>query len=80
MATERTSPPHSTHPEGEPTANVNVGATALPSQRVVIPPPPGSDEAAFLDNLNEVCGVDESADVPAEGIRRHMRIVLADTL
>lgn len=80
MATERTDPPHTTHPVSKPTANTSVGATVLPSQRVVIPPPPGSDDAAFLDNLNEVYSMDKSADAPVEGIRRHMRTILAEAL
>ena len=54
------------HPEGAPAANANAGATVLPSQRVAIPPPPGSDEAAFLDNLNEVYNMDEPADAPED--------------
>jgi hypothetical protein len=53
-------------------------ATIRPSGRTTTPPPPGSEDAAFLDNLNEVYG-EEDTDPIIAGLRRHARDVLADT-
>ncbi|HVC82611.1 MAG TPA: hypothetical protein VNL35_19155 [Chloroflexota bacterium] len=52
----------------------------LPSRRVVEPPLPGTDEAEFLANLNEVYGAEDPEDDQIlEGIRRTMRAVLERT-
>jgi hypothetical protein len=49
----------------------------LPSRRAVVPPNPGTDDADFLDNLNEVYGsaIPEDDQV-IEGIRRTLRDLL----
>jgi len=81
MARERTPQPRTTRDEQKRAAQVSSGDGALPSQRVAIPPSPGSDEAAFLDNLNMVYGGEAPADkLLVKGIRRYMRTVLADRL
>ena len=80
MATERTR--HSQHQRDEDARATDIGdeALALPSQRVATPPPEGTDEAAFLDNLNEVYGAEAPIDdAVIEGIRRQMRAVLDAT-
>lgn len=64
MTTERSPFPHPSSDE-------------RPSQRVVPLPPPGSDEAAFLANLNDVYGEADSGDeIIQDGIRIAMRDVL----
>jgi|GEM_PF-2056558 len=46
-------------------------ATLLPSQRSNIPPLPGTEDAAFLENLNDIYGVEDIADDPLiEAIRQ----------
>lgn len=53
------------------------GTGVLPSQRVAPVPTPGSAEAAFLANLNEVYGEPDAADDGVvEGIRQAMGRVL----
>lgn len=48
-----------------------------PSERAVPVPPPGSDDAALLANLNEVYGEPDPADERVlVGIRRSMRDAL----
>jgi hypothetical protein len=42
-------------------------------------PPPDSEEASFLANLNEVYGEEIREDGAIEGIRRAMRAVLDPT-
>ena len=39
-------------------------ATLLPSQRSITPPLPGTEDAAFLENLNDIYGVEDTADDP----------------
>ena len=39
-------------------------ATLLPSQRSITPPLPGTEDAAFLENLNDIYGVEDIADDP----------------
>ena len=52
-------------------------ATLLPSQRSFIPPLPGTEDAAFLENLNDIYGVEDTADVPLiDAIRQHMNSTL----
>ena len=51
--------------------------TLLPSQRIAVPPASGTEDAAFLENLNEIYGVEDPADTQMiEGIRQHLRVVL----
>lgn len=46
-------------------------ATLLPSQRSIAPPLPGTEDAAFLENLNDIYGVEDTADDPLiEAIRQ----------
>ncbi len=53
------------------------GIDVLPSQRVVPVPTPGSPEAEFLANLNEVYGEPDTADDEViEGIRQAVGRVL----
>lgn len=53
------------------------GRDLRPSQRIVCAPAPGTDEAAFLANLNEVYGGPDTADDRVvEGIRQAMGRVL----
>ena len=49
----------------------------LPSRRAIVPPCPGTDDAAFLDNLNEVYGTAAPEDDQViEGIRHTLRGIL----
>ncbi len=51
-----------------------------PSQRAALPTPaPGTDEAAFVDSLNDVYGAEPDPEdaIVLEGIRRAMGRVLA---
>jgi hypothetical protein len=51
---------------------VDEGVALLPSRRVVVSPNPGTDDADFLDNLNEAYGATTPGDDQViEGIRRH---------
>jgi hypothetical protein len=76
MATEKM-PDQDSRRDGS--ASNSPGATILPSQRAVIPPAPGTEEAAFLANLNEVYGEESSEDDQmVEDVRRYMRTVLTD--
>jgi hypothetical protein len=64
MATERTAPHDRSRDEP-------------PSRRTVLIPLPGTDEAALLDNLNEVYGEPDPADEHVvAGIRQALREVL----
>jgi hypothetical protein len=65
-----------THEQDERMACSGENATLLPSQRAPTPPPPDSEEASFLANLNEVYGEEPQEDEVIEGIRRTMRTVL----
>jgi len=62
-------------PHSDNSSGTKSEAVLLPSQRVVVPPTPGTSEAAFLDNLNTVYGSDNDRDEHAlpGAMRSHMR-------
>lgn len=80
MVTKRTVDQRDPHEQGARIARSGGNATLLPSQRTPIPPPPDSEEASFLANLNEVYGEEPQEDEVIEGIRRTMRAVVDSTL
>lgn len=79
LATEQTFSSPSMH--NRPGRAAGTDPTLLPSRRVVEPPLPGTDEAEFLSNLNEVYGAEDPQDDQIlEDIRRSMRAVLERAL
>ena len=75
MTTERAFYPHDKQQSQR--RPVDRGVALLPSRRVVMSPNPGTDDADFLDNLNEVYGATAPGDDQViEGIRRTLRSIL----